>query len=194
MTTPKQFKENVLKFLKRVDERLPKNSHVVLFGLVDGSRIYLDMAERYHPLGRLHKTIKYKDVYKWFLCMQIGPCNGWMNPDEHIRQATSARAVELSNILKGIVKKAGNKKMFNSFKIHYIDCPFNEVFDIWKQRGGEPWQLYEPVDSFHPNQLAQPIIADIVWKKILKYFPEALGPINPHNNIIKTVFGDQGGH
>lgn len=55
MTTPKQFKANVLKFLKRVDKRLPKNSHIVLIGLVNGSRIYPDMAERYHPLGKFLK-------------------------------------------------------------------------------------------------------------------------------------------
>ncbi|XP_039277462.1 acyloxyacyl hydrolase [Nilaparvata lugens] len=89
MTTVEQFRSNILSFMMKLDKRLPPRSHVVLFGLVDGSRIYTDMAERYHPIGRLHHNVKYKDVYEWFLCMQIGPCNGWMNPDAEIRASTT---------------------------------------------------------------------------------------------------------
>ncbi|XP_075218699.1 acyloxyacyl hydrolase-like isoform X2 [Lycorma delicatula] len=194
MTTPEQFRFNVMQFLTKVDKRLPKNSHVVLVGLVDGSRIYLDLAEKYHPIGRLHKDVKYKDVYQWFLCMQIGPCNGWMNPDESIRITTSARAKELSAVLKDIANKAKDMQMFSSFKVHYMDNPFEDVVKKWESQGGKAWQLYEPVDSFHPNQLAQPLIADVVWNKLLELFPDAVGPINPHNDIIENVFGSQGGH
>lgn len=39
--------------------------------------------------GHLHKDIRYKDLYRWFNCMQIGPCNGWLNSDENLRLQTT---------------------------------------------------------------------------------------------------------
>ncbi|RZF44703.1 hypothetical protein LSTR_LSTR000655 [Laodelphax striatellus] len=190
MTTVDEFRFNILSFLKKLDKRLPPRSHVVLFGLVDGSRIYTDMAERYHPIGRLHSDVKYKDVYEWFLCMQIGPCNGWMNPDAEIRAATTKRAKELSEVLKVI----SNKEKFNNFAVHYVDGLVEEVFKTWELRGRQPWQLYEAVDSFHPNQIAQPLITEALWNRMLKYFPEALGSVNPNNKEIRRIFKNQGGH
>jgi hypothetical protein len=31
-------------------------------------------------------------------------------------------------------------------------CP--AVIDEWQKRGGQPWQLIEPVDGFHPNEVS----------------------------------------
>lgn len=89
MTSPEVFRENVIKTLKVLNGKLPKNSHVILLGLVDADFIYDAMAERLHPIGVLHKDVRYKDMYNWFICMQIGPCNGWLNPDELTRITTS---------------------------------------------------------------------------------------------------------
>lgn len=55
MTLPKDFHYNVLQVLNALDTTLPSGSHVVLIGLVDGSFIYPQMANRLHPLGN----------YKW---------------------------------------------------------------------------------------------------------------------------------
>lgn len=33
-------------------------------------------------------------------------------------------------------------------------CP--AVTKKWQQRGGQPWQLIEPVDGFHPNEVSMP--------------------------------------
>jgi hypothetical protein len=37
------------------------------------------------------------------------------------------------------------------------------------------------------------ILSDVVWEYLEKEFPEAIGPINPFNDDIRMIFGDQGG-
>ena len=56
------------------------------------------------------------------------------------------------------------------------------------------WELIEPVDSLHPTQAAQPLIAAALWTQLEKEMPQVLGPSNPRNHIIKKLFGDQNGH
>jgi hypothetical protein len=52
-------------------------------------------------------------------------------------------------------------------------------------------QLYE---VFFCLQMAQPLIAKVLWDDIMKYFPEALGDENPNNQRIEKLFGNQGGY
>ena len=61
-------------------------------------------------------------------------------------------------------------------------------------QGGEPWQLIEPVDGFHINQYAHALTADAIWKYIEQNVPDWLGPVNPFNDQITQIFGDQGGY
>ncbi|XP_018569442.1 acyloxyacyl hydrolase [Anoplophora glabripennis] len=188
MTDPVKFRSNVMDALKVLNGKLPKKSHVILIGLVDADFIYDAMAERLHPIGVLHKNVHYKDMYNWFICMQIGPCNGWLNPDELTRQLTSQRADELTNVLKDI---AENEK-FDFFDLHFIKNPINEV--MARNKINVP-DLLEAVDSLHPNQKAQPILTEEVWSSIIKDLPlNVLGSINKNNKLIKSLFGDQGGH
>lgn len=65
----------------------------------------------------------------------------------------SKRAKELSGVLEDITRMANQQHLFKSFKVHFMDNPFDEVFEKWQEDGGKPWQLYEAVDSFHPNQV-----------------------------------------
>jgi hypothetical protein len=44
------------------------------------------------------------------------------------------------------------------------------------------------------SQIAQPLIADVLWRNILKKLPHILGDENPNNDKIEHLFGDQGGH
>jgi acyloxyacyl hydrolase len=50
------------------------------------------------------------------------------------------------------------------------------------------------VDGFHPSQLAQPLITEQFWKYLSAELPEAMPPVNPNNDAIQRVFGDQGGY
>lgn len=106
MTPPRIFKKNILETLILLDEKMPFGSHVILVELVRADFIYSAMAERLHPigliglevlcldiksliLGKLHQNVFYKDLYNWFNCLQIGPCTGWLNSNETLRNITS---------------------------------------------------------------------------------------------------------
>ncbi|GIY62267.1 acyloxyacyl hydrolase [Caerostris darwini] len=190
LTTPEQFRSNVISTLDNLNGILPKGSHVLLVGLVNGSFIYNAMGERLHPIGQLHGDVHYKDMYEWFNCMRIGPCYGWMNKNETIREATTQRAVELSNVLKDI---AANEK-YDSFSIHFLSNPLATVIRQWEKDGYPLWKLIEPVDSLHPVQAILPLITAAIWDEIETNFPEVLGEVNPNNAAIQKLFGDQGGH
>lgn len=64
----------------------------------------------------------------------------------------------------------------------------------WESRGGQTWQCIEPVDGFHPNQNAQPLVTDVFWQLMTNNFSQYLPPINPNNAAIQNMFGDQGGY
>ena len=105
---------------------------------------------------------------------------------------------------------------YKNFGVTYIDNPFNlgsfvsrrlktgflactltntiPAIAQWQAAGNEVWQLIEPVDGFHPNQFAQPLVVNVVWELIAANFPHLMPPVNPNNADIRKIFGDQGGH
>ena len=149
------------------------------------------MADRIHPLGELRKDLTYSQVYDWFNCMEMGPCHGWMSSNATLRTITTQHAKQLSNVLIKIAKK---EKKFTRFDVHYMPNPFQEVIDNWVESGGKVWQLIEPVDSLHPTQVTQKMIAKSMWSYLEANMAHVLGPINDRNEMIKALFGDQGGH
>ena len=64
----------------------------------------------------------------------------------------------------------------------------------WKVQGGEDWQLIEPVDGFHPNQLANYHTSKVFWNMLEQMYPNIVPPTNPFNSDIEKTFGDQGGY
>ena len=48
---------------------------MLLVGLANGSYLWEAMHDRYHPLGRLRKDLKYEDAYRWLNCIQVGNMN-----------------------------------------------------------------------------------------------------------------------
>eukprot|EP00095_Tigriopus_kingsejongensis_P003537 snap_masked-scaffold106_size358372-processed-gene-1.9 protein:Tk03537 transcript:snap_masked-scaffold106_size358372-processed-gene-1.9-mRNA-1 annotation:"acyloxyacyl hydrolase-like" len=190
MTPAKVFRDNTIQGLRYLESQLPPNSHVVLVGLADGTVIYDAMANRFHPLGQYNEDLTYKDVYTWFNCMEIGPCHGWMSTNYTLRMMTTEHARGLNKVLRKVVKT----EKFTKFDVHYFDNPFHTVVREWVAKGGQLWQLIEPVDSFHPTQATQPLIANALWKLLEKRLPHVLGPINPNNEEILKLFNGQGGH
>ncbi|GLH07812.1 Acyloxyacyl hydrolase [Gryllus bimaculatus] len=190
MTTPEQLRNNVLQILEKLNSILPNRSHVILIGLVDGGFIFPTMANRIHPLGKLHGDIRYKDVYQWFTCMEIGPCVGWMTPNETLRHFATKRAKDLSQVLQNI----SLTHKFDNFELNYLDNPFHKVVQNWKSEGKPLWQIIDQIDSLHPAQAVQSLITDALWQDIMEKFPHVLGEENQHNSVIQQLFGDQGGH
>ncbi|KAK9396552.1 acyloxyacyl hydrolase [Crotalus adamanteus] len=188
MTHPKQMRSNVVKTLLYLDSQLPKGSHVILIGLVNGSFIWDAMHRRYHPLGQLNKDVTYEQFYSFLSCLQINPCNGWLTSNGILRNLTTERAMLLSNVLKEIAK---SEKYLN-FDVFYMDFPLKEIIVMWQKMKGETWQLLEPMDGFHPNQFASAFEARILWKKLLQERPDILGKENPFNSEIAAIFHSQG--
>ena len=129
-------------------------------------------------------------MYNWFNCMEIGPCAGWMNSNATLRAITSKRARQLNKVLRNIAEK----EKFDKFDIHYLENPFKQVLDEWVRGGGEIYELIEPVDSLHPTQAAQALIAKQFWRHLEENIPHVLGPVNHNNYLIEKLFGQQGGH
>ncbi len=122
--------------------------------------------------------------------MELGPCHGWLTANATLRQVTSARAAALSNTLRKVATRA----RFDNFDVHFVENPFKAVISDWTRAGGHLWQLLEPVDGLHPTQAAQSLISEELWHSMENQLPHVLGPINPRNEDIKRLFGEQGGH
>lgn len=56
MTTPEQLYSKVTETLKFLNSHLPNGSHVFLSGLPDGTFLWDNLHDRYHPLGIGSKT------------------------------------------------------------------------------------------------------------------------------------------
>lgn len=57
MTTPEDFYSKVMQTLKFLNSRLPKGSHVILYGLANGNFLWDHLHNRYHPLGIILKML-----------------------------------------------------------------------------------------------------------------------------------------
>ncbi|XP_044918811.1 acyloxyacyl hydrolase isoform X1 [Mustela putorius furo] len=190
MTTPEKLYSSIMQTLKYLNSHLPNGSHVILYGLPDGTFLWDNLHNRYYPLGQLNKDVTYAHFYSFLNCLQVSPCHSWMSSNKTLRTLTSERAKQLSDTLKKI---AASQK-FTNFDLLYVDFDFQEVTEEWRKQGGQPWQLIEPVDGFHPNEVASQLLADSFWKKVQLQWPQVLGKENPFNSQIEQVFGDQGGH
>lgn len=190
MTTPQEFYVNVVASLDYLDTLLPHGSHLSFMGLVDGRILYESMANRIHPIGALNNDVTYSSFYDYLNCLQISPCFGWMNSDAYWRNATTERAMELNEVYNQIIKN----HTYSNFDMTYFDCPMQEVVETWVKMGGEAWQIIEPVDGFHPNQIANALLAEIVWNNFAANYTYLIPPLNPNNQLITQIFGDQGGY
>jgi len=185
MTTPSEFYQNIMKSLTFLEQQLPIGSHVVFIGLVDGRVLWNGLHNKTHPIG-----VTYARVYEFLNCLESNPCWVWLNQNETVRNAGSARAAELNQVYQQIV----NNTTFKNFDMIYMDFPFEEVMKAWVKAGGNIQDLIEPIDGFHPSQITNALLAKIIWAKLEKEHPDFLGPVNPNNAAIKAMFGDQGGY
>eukprot|EP00051_Salpingoeca_urceolata_P006995 m.92633 g.92633 ORF g.92633 m.92633 type:complete len:570 (+) comp15071_c0_seq6:2503-4212(+) len=190
MTTPQEMHDKALGTFQFLESKLPKGSHVFVMGLANGSILYDALHNHIHPIGRARQDVTYSDLYDYLNCLAISPCRGWMNSNATLRDVTTERAVELSAVLRNLTETLKP----TNFDLHYFENPIGEALSRWEKRGGQAYELIEPVDGFHPNQYAQPLITEIVWEWIEKQFPAAMPPVNPNNQRIETLFGDQGGY
>ena len=129
MTTPDEMHKNVLETLDSLDTRLPRGSHVILIGLVDGRTLYNSLHNRIHPIGKLKGDVTYEHFYDFLNCLQISPCFGWLNSNESVRNATSKRAALLSKVLENVAKA----ERYSSFDLYYFDSPVKQVVQVSRE-------------------------------------------------------------
>eukprot|EP01094_Clydonella_sp_ATCC50884_P007385 TRINITY_DN1655_c0_g1_i1.p1 TRINITY_DN1655_c0_g1~~TRINITY_DN1655_c0_g1_i1.p1 ORF type:complete len:545 (-),score=164.11 TRINITY_DN1655_c0_g1_i1:102-1736(-) len=185
MTTPEEFEQNVIAATDYLDTVLPSGSHLVFAGLVDGRVLWDVMNDRTHPIG-----CTYADLYDYLNCLEVSPCWGWMNSNATVRNATSARAAELNKVYTKVIQE----KQYKNFDMAYHNTPLYGAIAAWEEMGGQAYELIEPVDGFHPSQIANALFAEILFKEILQDQPDFIGPVNPNNANIISMFGDQGGY
>eukprot|EP00039_Didymoeca_costata_P019377 m.337296 g.337296 ORF g.337296 m.337296 type:complete len:579 (+) comp18097_c0_seq1:203-1939(+) len=190
MTLPDDFRKSAIATLSFLNNTLPKGSQVVMMGLVDGRVLYEGLHNRTHPIGALRNDVTYKDLYAYLNCLGISPCTGWMNANATLRNLTTQRAEELSGVLSGLVDSAEDMKL--NFGLHYMENPVQALISKFISGGGQIWELIEPVDGFHPNQDANALIADAIVDFLNS--KNILPPVNPNNEKIISIFGDQGGY
>jgi lysophospholipase L1-like esterase len=106
------------------------------------------------------------------------------------RNLTAQRAQSLDDQYKKIVAELSYK----NFKMDFKEFPIPQVQARWKAKGKPFYEFVEPIDGFHPSQDAQAEMADVIWEWLESKHPEVLGEVNPNNQIIDTIFKDQGGY
>lgn len=98
MTTEANFKVNILKLLNYLDTIVPAGSHLLILGLADGEILYDNLHDSLHPLN-----VTYETVYNYLNCLDISPCETWLNTNATIRRITTERAQNLSKVYKQII-------------------------------------------------------------------------------------------
>uniref|UniRef100_A0A7S3CVG2 Uncharacterized protein n=3 Tax=Palpitomonas bilix TaxID=652834 RepID=A0A7S3CVG2_9EUKA len=172
---------------------IPAGSHVVLGGTADGNLLYKYLHDQPHPIGAT-TTITYKQVYQYLSCLGVSPCEGWMNDNDTVRELTTARNMAYDKVYQDLVSSSNKGANYTNFDLIYLTSPLLDILTDWDAEGKNPAELIEPVDGFHPGQIAQALEAKWMYEHLEEAYPEFLGEVNPHNDDIQKVFGDQGGY
>ena len=187
MTTPQEYRRYVMEGLRQADATVPAGTKVLLIPLVDGRILYDTMHARTHPIGETNKDVTYTALYDFLNCLDVSPCWGWMNSNATVRNHTWEIASALGAELPKIV--ADTKGQWQNIEPVYLGNVFDEALQSYQ---GQRWQLIEPVDGFHPSQLANSLLGQYLWNQTRD---AGLTPApNPNNAAIKARFGDQGGY
>jgi len=118
-------------------------------------------------------------------CLEENPCWGWLNSNSTVRLDTNQRAKDLSAVLEQVEATENN---FKNFKFIFFQPDWAGWFREYELAGGNPVDIIEPVDGFHPSQTGNALFARNFWLFLENNHPEALGPVNPHNAAIDAKF------
>jgi len=184
-TDPEDFREKITGILDYLDTVVPPGSHLVALGLVNGSLIYTGVKDKIHPAG-----VSYPDLYDFQNCLETSMCWGWLNNNDTVREITTQHAFKLNQVYRDLV---GTYKAKN-FDWTYYDFPAQQIWDAWVAEGNDPYLLIEPTDGFHPSQIFHAKLGDHLWDTLMADHPDWLGEVNPNNDRIQQLFGNQGGY
>lgn len=166
--------------LNWLDTTLPSGSHLFVYGLADGELLFNYLHDQIHPLN-----ITYSQMYDFLNCLDISPCWGWLNTNATVRKFATERARNLTKVYKKII----DSHTFKNFDIAFYEFPAAEIIERRIEEGGDPKDLIERCDGFHPNGLFHSYLSDWIWDKLQTEHLDWIGPRNPHNDEIIARFG-----
>jgi len=182
MTTPDDFYTHAMETLNAIDTIVPKGSHVVALALFDGELLYDTMHALQHPVGTT-----YEAFYDLMNCEEENPCWGWLNSDRVVR----ANTTKISNSLNDVYQNISDTATFKNFEFIFYSPNWAVLFSDYAAAGYPLSNLIEPSDGFHPSQAGNALFAQKFFEWLETEHPEALGPVNPHNDEIAALFPDQ---
>lgn len=59
-----------------------------------------------------------------------------------------------------MMKSLASSYVSKAISLSYLPNPLSEVIQRMERKGGQVWQLFEPVDGFHPNQVHMNFLSD----------------------------------
>ena len=163
---------------------MPKGTKVVLIGLVDGRILYESMYDRIHPLGSTNNDLTYETFYDYLNCLEISPCAGWLTSNETARNENSATAAAMTSKLPLIIEETRAK--LNNIEVFYLGDVINDAIKYFLALGVKGYDIIEPSDGFHPNQLGQSFFAQYIWNATVN--AGIIPPANPNNDAIRARF------
>lgn len=179
MTPPDTFYASAMASLTALDASLPPGSFVFALKLFDGEFLYDIMHAQQHPLGTT-----YSAFYDFMNCLEENPCWGWLNSNQTVREKTTLHSDTLNDVWRNISHTAS----FQNFSFVFYPAPWVEIFKSYTDEGGNLVDLIEPGDGFHPSQTGNALFAKNFFAWLADAHPEALGPVNPHNEEIDALF------
>ena len=184
MTSPKDFRQRLMEILVFLEDKLPEGSHLVVIGLVEDD-IYNILYNKVHISG-----VTFADFYNFGACLGAPTCPGLLSANQSLREEHLNRAKELNEVYREVLG-AFNSQTFDSL---FYEIPKQEIIQEIVDQGKDASEAFNSVDGFHPSQLLNSQIADHLWEFLVENRPEWLGEVNPNNEKIEEMFGDQGGH
>lgn len=179
MTRPDEFYEKAMETFTELDKIVPPNSYVVALALFDGELLYQIMHDHVHPLGT-----KYVQAYDFMNCLEENPCWGWLNSNATVRRISTA----LSDALNHVYQNISDHQDFQNFKFIFYNPHWSALFSDYFKTGAPLTDLIEPADGFHPSQTGNAIFGQKFFEFLETEHPDALGPVNPHNDEIDRLF------
>lgn len=113
-----------------------------------------------------------------------------MNSNETVRRLTTEAAEVLSQQYTKIIAE----RKFKNFDMIYHDYPMDSIVKEYLEKGGKFIDLIEPMDGFHPSQMGNALSMKVFYEFAQRQHPHILGVVNPNNDKIIELFGNQGGY
>nr|CCC93635.1 putative GPI inositol deacylase precursor [Trypanosoma congolense IL3000] len=184
--TPEHYYQSVSDAVKEADNFLPRGSYVIIVPIADARLVIESVVDRIHPIGKLNNDVTYGNLYDYLNCLKASPCWGWLNSNPAVRNEAWRNASAMNAMIPRIVNESANLK---NIKVFALTDPVSWALENFD---GPLWRLVDPVDGFHPSQIATALIGERIFAQL-----QSLGiltPENPFNADIQRRFGDQGGY